>query len=93
MFQTRRPLPLPGFSGPVQALARFVHVLLGAALLAGALLLGLVLMTALLLRRAWTGRGTARAARGRADAAQPGSRRPSGEVVDVEVREIRTPAP
>lgn len=94
MYQTRRPLPLPGSSGPLVALARFGRVLLGAALLAGALLLGLLLMAALLLRRAFKGRrGSAQATQGWAEAAQPTPRRPTGEVVDVEAREITPRAP
>ncbi|MBT9596709.1 MAG: hypothetical protein IV094_12050 [Vitreoscilla sp.] len=91
MYQTRRPLPAPGLSGPLLALARFGRVLLGAALLAGALLLGLILMTALLLRRAFKGRrATAHAAQGWAETARPSPRRSTGEVVDVEAREIRS---
>jgi hypothetical protein len=91
MFQTRRPLPLSGLSGPLMVLARLTRLLSGAALLAGALLLGLVLMAALLLRRAFRGHRAAPAP-GKiwAEAAQPGTRRASGEVVDVEVREVRS---
>jgi len=91
MYQTRPSLNAPVFSAPLMALARFGRVLLGLALLAGAVLLGLLLLAALLLRRAFRGRSSsARAFWGWAQAAQPSPRRTTGEVVDVEVREIRT---
>lgn len=91
MYQTRPSLNAPVFSAPLMALARFGRVLLGLALLAGAVLLGLLLLAALLLRRAFRGRSNpAHASWGWAQAAQPSPRRATGEVVDVEVREIRT---
>ena len=89
MFQTRSSMPSPGFTGMWPALGRFARALIGLALVAGAVLLGLLLAAGLMLRMGWvllTGRRAAPAARsGHAGGMRRGG---SGEVIDIEAREI-----
>ena len=76
-------------SAVLVALGRTAQVLFGLALLAGTALLGMLLLAGLLLRSLFKGR---RGPLVRVDAAtmrpMPPSRRPMGEVVDIEAREI-----
>ena len=87
MFHTRSSMPLPGLAGAWPALGRFARVLIGLALVAGAVLLGLLLAAGLLLRTGWVLLTHRRAPAARAGRAG-GMRRGTGEVVDVEAREI-----
>jgi hypothetical protein len=92
---THRPSRSP-LSAVLVALGRAAQVLLGLALLAGTALLGMLLLAGLLLRSLFRG---SRGPSVRVDSAGmrhpgsyqppvPPSRRSTGEVVDVEAREI-----
>jgi hypothetical protein len=90
MFHTRSSMPSPGLTRGWPALGRFARVLIGLALVAGAVLLGLLLAAGLLLRAGWvllTGRRAPAAPTAHSGKAG-GTRRGTGEVVDVEAREI-----
>ncbi|HEV8692120.1 MAG TPA: hypothetical protein VGQ91_17580 [Ideonella sp.] len=93
MFQTRSSMPSPGLTGVWPALGRFARVLIGLALVAGAVLLGLLLAAGLLLRGGWVLLAGRRAPQAPAGRAPGGMRRGSGEVVDIEAREIPSDRP
>ena len=84
------------FAAVLLALGRAVQVLFGLALLAGTALLGLLLLAGLLVRSLFKGQrgpvirmpsATVRQPGGQRSPVSP-SRRPMGEVVDIEAREI-----
>jgi hypothetical protein len=96
LHSTTQPL-WPGLSGALSALWRVASLLLGGALLIGMLLLALVVVAGLMLRAAIQGRRPAsiRAGwpgsvwrRGPRTSTSP-ARQATGEVVDIEVREVR----
>jgi hypothetical protein len=95
-FHPRRASPS---SSLLSTLGRAVRVLTGLAVLAATALIGLLLLAGLLLRAAFKGkRGAAVQWRGTGmwpPAGQYGApspvRRPTGEVVDIEAREIERP--
>ena len=86
---TRSPL-----SALLGGLGRVVRIVIGLALLAGTAVLGVLLIGGLLVRSLWRGsRGPATRVRMSGMPAGPAFRRPAarrqtGEVVDIEAREI-----